>query len=133
MTAPKWQWLVRDRKAFCDVLAETGDPVAAAASVGRRVADAYRMRDVIPDFAQAWERALAVAWELVESRVLAALLKVAEPELDEKAVRLIDSRMALAVYRRRELPKAARRHSGDTPQVLQLREEIRALARRPGR
>lgn len=130
MTVPNWHWLKRERRAFCAKLAETGDPGLAARSVGHDIGEAYRMRDAIPQFAGEWQRALAIAWELVETRVLSGLLASAKDEAD-KPVKLIDSRMALAVLQRREAPRAVRGATVDGARVSALRDEIRALARRP--
>jgi hypothetical protein len=129
MTIAKWCWLQRDRRTFVEMLAETGDPALAAHAVGRDVADAFHMRDKVPEFAAAWQRALGIAWERVEMRVLAGLLATGKAA-DDKPGRLIDSRMALAMLQRREAPKSARGGTApvDGPQVMQLRDEIRALA-----
>lgn len=130
MTVPNWHWLKRERRAFCAMLAETGDPGAAARSVGYGISEAYRMRDAIPEFAGEWQRALMIAWELVETRVLSGLLGSTKEDANKPA-KLIDSRMALAVLQRREAPRAVRGATIDAGRVSALRDEIRALARRP--
>lgn len=132
MTVPGWHWLQRDRVAFCAKLAETGDPVQAAAAVGRSISEAYRMREAIPAFAGAWQRALEIAWDLVETRVLSGLLAQAGADSD-KPVKLIDSRMALAVLQKRDAPRTVRGAPVDGGRVSALRDEIRALAMRAGR
>ncbi|GGD98715.1 hypothetical protein GCM10011529_00980 [Polymorphobacter glacialis] len=130
MTKPRWQWLQRDRRAFCEVLARTGDPVTAAAAVGHDLGDAYRQRETVPGFEADWQKALSVAWDNVETMVLANLLAQARADA-EKPVRLIDSRMALAVLQRREGVKVTRGSRPDVRpdmgRVAAMRDEIRAL------
>lgn len=125
MTIAKWQWLARERRAFCAHLAEHGDPAAAARAIGKNLTDAYRQRDSMPGFAGEWQAALAVAWEQVETRVLAGLLA---PAGDGGKAGLIDSRVALAVLARREAPKTVRGPLVDEAKVARFRDEIRALA-----
>lgn len=130
MTKPRWMWLERERRKFCELLAASGDPVVAAAAVERSVSEAYGMRVAVPEFAAAWDQAIGIAWDLVDSRVLAGLLRTApmDDKSAAKASTLIDSRVALAVMRRREGPKAVRRVVGDSLKVAAVREEIRRLA-----
>lgn len=127
MTNPKWHWLQRERRAFCEVLATTGDPVTAAKAVGHELTDAYRQREEVPGFEAQWQKALATAWDSVETLVLANLLVQAKADA-EKPVRLIDSRMALAVLQRREVTKVVRGPRVNAGRVAQMRDEIRALA-----
>ncbi len=129
MPIAKWRWLQRDRRIFVDVLAETGDPALAAVAVGRSISEAYQLRDSVAEFAAEWQRALGIAWERVEMRVLAGLLAAGGKD-DDKPTKLIDSRMALAVLQRREAPKMVRGGSGrtDSGPVTRLRDEIKALA-----
>lgn len=128
MTMAKWRWLQRDRRMFVEMLAETGDPAIAAHAIGRNISEAYQLRDSAPEFAADWQRAVAIAWERVELRVLAGLLATDKKD-DDKPAKLIDSRMALAMLQRREGPKV---RGGpailDGGRVMQLRGEIRALA-----
>jgi hypothetical protein len=129
MTLAKWCWLERDRRTFVEILAETGDPAVASHAVGRTIVEAFRLRDNATEFAAAWQRALGIAWERVEMRLLAGLL-AGDGATDDKPGKLIDSRMALAMLQRREAAKAV--HSAAAPlddaQVMRLRSEIRALA-----
>lgn len=119
MTEPNWVWPARDQRLFLESLLATGDPGDAAATVGRSIETAYRMRERAPEFAAAWLRVLGIAWEQVEMRVLASLLH-GKPET-------IDAKLALAVLQRR--PPATRGTAGiDPARVSQLRGEIRALA-----
>ncbi len=141
MTAPKWLWTQRDRQVFVGRVSATGDVALAAAAINRTPDEAYRMREAVPGFAMAWDRAIAIAWDQVETRVLAGLLartEVAEPQdKDGKAPPvsnpkakpgLIDSRLALAVLQRRPTARQVRGPVIDSARVAKLREEIRALA-----
>ena len=140
MTMPNWQWQLRHRRAFISCLAETGDPAAAAAAVGRPTDQAYRLRHTDMAFAAEWERAIAIAWEQVEARVLVGLLKAAAVTAEDTTGKLIDHRMALALLQRRDAPQRAGAGAGagsggraaarrpDALGVERLRAEIRALA-----
>ena len=107
----------------------------AAQAVARTLEAAFVLREEDADFARDWARALNLAWELVEARVLVRLL-APEDELPVSA-RILDSKLALAVLQRRHaaLPGAggaggARPGSEPVEQeaVTRLRAEIRALA-----
>lgn len=134
MTNPSWQWLHRDRRAFLANLAKTGDPAAAAELVGRSLPEAYRLREEVAGFAAGWARALEIAWDQVETRVLAGLLagppKATAAKSSDVPATLIDSRVALAVLQRREPAKSVRAVAPrvDSARVAALRNEIRALA-----
>lgn len=145
MTQPTWWWRQRDRDAFLVALAETGDPAAAARAVDRPMEQAWRQRDVCPAFAAGWARAIAIAWERAETQVLAALLKLGEPEAPEAPATtegataagkprgggrstLLDSRLALALVQRREAGvKRVHGKPVEGSAVTRLRAEIRAL------
>ncbi|WP_310497471.1 hypothetical protein [Sandarakinorhabdus sp.] len=77
-------WSARDKRAFLDLLADSGDPVAAARQVVRPVVEAFALRDSDPGFAAGWARAVNIAWEQVEFRVLAALLMQPDPADTDK-------------------------------------------------
>ncbi|WP_194163337.1 hypothetical protein, partial [Polymorphobacter fuscus] len=113
MTRPRWYWLVRERRAFISRLIETGDPLAAAKAVGRSMEDAFRMRDADADFAAAWVRAIELAWEQLESQLLAGLLAAARAAAAREAEAgaapaAADNKLVLAALQRRPGPAAAR-------------------------
>ena len=116
------RWPARDRQLFITTLTESGNPATAAAAIGQSLAAAYRMRDRWPALAEEWRRALGIAWEQVEMRVLANLL-------DGEAAD-VDPRMALAMLRRRTpvLPPLRPMVTIDAARIAKVRNEIRALA-----
>jgi hypothetical protein len=124
------RWRVTERRCFLARLAESGDPVLAAAAVGRPLDEAYRLREADEAFGAGWVRAVEIAWELVEARVLARLL--ASEENVPASARIVDSKLALAILQRRGAVPAARvaeqAAAGDASGVAQLREEIRLMA-----
>lgn len=120
------RWLVSERRNFVAELAETGSTAAAAGKVGRSLAAAYRERERVPEFAEAWQRAIAVAWELVETRVLAGLLTTLA---GADAGKLIEGRMGVAIMQRRERTPVAKVPAPvDERRVTALRAEIGRLA-----
>jgi hypothetical protein len=143
MTVAKSTWCRRDRRQFLACLAATGDPMRAAQEAGRTLEAAFALRAGDAEFAEGWTRAMTIAWELVEARVLARLLA---PEDDLPAsARILDSKLALAVLQRRAvaLVGAPETVTGGAPvsedEVARVRAEIRSLAqglrqaeRRPG-
>lgn len=114
------QWRVRDREKFIRMLTETGNPATAAAAIGQTLAGAYAMRDRSPALADEWRRALGIAWEQVEMRMLAMLL---EGDIDPK--------VALEMLKRRP-PPARATVTIDAATVARVRNEIRALATTDG-
>ena len=120
MTHRKWHWTQRDRQAFIRTLTETGNPAVAAAAIGRSLADVYAMRERWPLLAEEWQKALGVAWEQVENRVLANLLDGAAAEIDPK--------VALEMLKRRA-PAATPRATVtiDALKIARIRNDIRAL------
>lgn len=113
-------WRADERRQFLDVLVETGNPAVAAAAIGQSLAAAYATRDRCPAFAEAWQRALGVAWEQVENRVLANLL--------DGAAAGIDAKVALEMLKRRPAPAAPRATVViDALKIARVRNEIRAL------
>lgn len=148
MTVAKSTWCRRDRRQFLACLAATGDPMRAAQEAGRTLEAAFALRAGDAEFAEGWTRAMTIAWELVEARVLARLLA---PEDDLPAsARILDSKLALAVLQRRAVAvvgagagAAPETVTGGAPvsedEVARVRAEIRSLAqglrqaeRRPG-
>jgi hypothetical protein len=120
MTYRNWQWKQRDRQTFIRVLTETGNPAVAAAAIGQSLAAAYAMRERWPVLAEDWQKALGVAWEQVEMRVLATLLDGAATDIDAK--------VALEMLKRR--PAARPPHAVvtiDALKIAKVRGEIRAL------
>ena len=98
--APTWR--AEERRRFVDVLVETGNPAVAAAAIGQSLASAYAMRDRSAAFAGQWQRALGVAWEQVENRVLANLL--------DGAAAGIDAKVALEMLKRRPVARPSAGH-----------------------
>ncbi|MEI6419917.1 MAG: hypothetical protein WCO82_12680 [Sphingomonadales bacterium] len=82
---PRRLWLRCECDDFCEALAELGDPVLAAARIGLPVIEAFRTRDADPAFDAEWRRAIAIAWELVEFRLLGQLLQREPQGLPEAA------------------------------------------------
>jgi hypothetical protein len=123
----------KDRAAFLEQLARAGDPALAADRLGLPLMLLYSHRDADPVFAAEWQAAMGYAWEQVESRVLAALLKRLEQETTEPAGAgrsgLLDSRLALAIVTGRDKPLTrAGGRPVDGPSVARLRAELRALS-----
>lgn len=141
-------WLRRECVAFCAALAELGDPVLAAARIGRTVVSAFAMRDADGAFRSEWERAIAIAWEMVELRLLGQLLArepqglaedapAAERRQAEKALAgtqklifgLLEGRLA-ATMAKPDRPMGVTRVHGkpvDNPMMLSLREAIHRI------
>jgi hypothetical protein len=114
-----WHWKVKDRQTFIDTLAETGNPAVAAAAIGQSLAAAYAMRERWPALAEDWRRALGVAWEQVEMRVLATLLDGAAADIDAK--------VALEMLKRRPAAQARATVTIDALKIARVRNDIRAL------
>ncbi len=112
-------WLVKDRKRFIATLAETGNPATAAQAIGQTLAAAYDMRERWPLLADEWRRALGVAWEQVEMRLLATLL---EGEAED-----IDAKVALEMLKRRPMAMARPLVTIDAAKMARARDQIRAL------
>ena len=119
MTVSGCRWLVRDRRRFIEVLTETGDPALAAAEINLSLEAVYRARESSPQLANEWRRALGIAWEQVEMRVLSSLLDPGGK---------VDARTALAMLKRRPASLMAAPVTIDASVVAQVRQEIRALA-----
>lgn len=66
------------RAEFFKVLAQTGDPEAAAARIGVAAEAAFALRESDTSFAAGWARAQAQAVERLEARAMAAALKSGE-------------------------------------------------------
>jgi hypothetical protein len=115
-----WHWKVKDRQLFIATLAETGNPATAARAIGQTLAAAYDMRERWPQLADEWRRALGVAWEQVEMRLLATLL---DGEADA-----IDAKVALEMLKRRPVAMARPVVTIDAAKMARAREQIRALA-----
>ena len=116
-----WQWRAKDRRQFIAVLTETGNPAAAAAAIGQTLAAAYQMRDRWPELAQDWRRALGIAWEQVEMRVLATLL---DGDIDPKVALEMLKRRAPAPAPK-PLPTTV---TIDAARIARVRSDIKALA-----
>ena len=114
-----WHWRVKDRQRFITVLAETGNPATAAAAIGQTLAAAYQMRERWPQLADEWRRALGIAWEQVEMRVLSTLLDGDAGDIDPK--------VALEMLKRRPQAPVRAMVTIDATKIAQVRSEIRAL------
>ncbi|WP_439532085.1 hypothetical protein [Polymorphobacter sp.] len=121
----KRRWRLAERRRFLARLAEGGDPAAAAEAVSRPLDEAYRLREDDADFGAGWARALDIAWELVDARVMARLL--ASEENLPAAARIVDSKLALAILQRRGMGPVTK-SAASAAGVAQLREEIRLMA-----
>lgn len=114
-------WSVTTRNRFITVLTQTGDPSKAAAAIGQSLAAVYAMRDRSPVLADAWRRALGIAWEQVEMRMLSTLLEGEPGDVDPK--------VALEMLKRRPVAAARPRPTIDAAKIAAVRDDIRALAR----
>ena len=114
------QWSVTDRNKFITVLTETGNPATAAAAIGKTLAAVYAMRDRSPLLADAWRRALGIAWEQVEMRMLSTLL--------DGDAGTIDPKVALEMLKRRPAAPARQLLTIDAARIATVRSEIKALA-----
>jgi hypothetical protein len=117
-------WLVKDRQMFIEVLTETGNPATAAAAIGQSLAAAYAMRDRSPALADDWRRALGIAWEQVEMRLLSTLLDDGRGAIDPK--------VALEMLKRRPQPALRTLVTVDAKKIAAIRNEIKALATSEG-
>jgi hypothetical protein len=114
------QWSVTDRNKFITVLTETGNPATAAAAIDKTLAAVYAMRDRSPLLADAWRRALGIAWEQVEMRMLSTLL--------DGDAGTIDPKVALEMLKRRPAAPARQLLTIDAARIAKVRSEIKALA-----
>jgi hypothetical protein len=114
------QWKVTDRHRFITVLTETGNPATAAAAIGLSLAAVYAMRDRSPLLANEWRRALGIAWEQVEMRMLANLLDGDAGDVDPK--------VALEMLKRRPVAPSRPLLTIDAAKIAEVRNDIRALA-----
>ncbi len=114
-------WSVTTRNRFITVLTQTGDPAKAAAAIGQSLAAVYAMRDRSPVLADAWRRALGIAWEQVEMRVLAALLEGDAGDINPKT--------ALEMLKRRPVAPTRPLLTIDAAKIAAVRDDIRALAK----
>ena len=114
------QWKVTDRHRFITILTETGNPATAAAAIGQSLAAVYAMRDRSPLLANEWRRALGIAWEQVEMRMLANLLDGDAGDVDPK--------VALEMLKRRPVAPSRSLLSIDAAKMAEVRNDIRALA-----
>lgn len=120
MQACKRRWNIRDRQRFIEVLIETGNPALAATAVGQSLAAAYALRDRWPEFADDWRRALGIAWEQVEMRMLSTLLDGSAGDIDPK--------VALEMLKRRPAAPGRAAVMIDAAKIARVRSEIKALA-----
>lgn len=72
-------WGEEAKARFLALLADCGTFSGAITRMGRTRASAYAERAADPDFARAWDRALACEYEVMETRLVARALGVAEP------------------------------------------------------
>ncbi len=114
------QWSVTDRNKFITVLTETGNPATAAAAIGKTLTAVYAMRDRSQLLADAWRRALGIAWEQVEMRMLSTLL--------DGDAGTIDPKVALEMLKRRPAAPARQLLTIDAARIATVRSEIKALA-----
>lgn len=114
-------WSVTTRNRFITVLTQTGDLAKAASAIGQSLAAVYAMRDRSPVLADAWRRALGIAWEQVEMRMLSTLLEGEPGDVDLK--------VALEMLKRRPVTAARPRPTIDAAKIAAVRDDIRALAR----
>jgi RecJ-like exonuclease len=78
------------------------------------------MRDRWPALAEEWQRALAIAWEQVEMRMLSTLLDGDATE--------INARVALEMLKRRKGPAERPMLTISAKAIERVRSDIRALA-----
>jgi hypothetical protein len=77
------RWTNAMRADFLDALAETCNVKASAARIGVRPESVYLLRRKEPAFCAAWQRALGLGYQLLETRMVARALDAAsEPGLD---------------------------------------------------
>jgi hypothetical protein len=114
------QWKVTDRHRFITILTETGSPATAAAAIGKSLAAVYAMRDRSPTLANEWRRALGIAWEQVEMRLLATLLDGDAGDVDPK--------VALEMLKRRPAASSRPLVTINAAKMAEVRNDIRALA-----
>ncbi|MFZ4109762.1 MAG: hypothetical protein ACOYKQ_04725 [Polymorphobacter sp.] len=112
-------WSATTRKQFITKLTETGSLEASAAAIGQSLAAVYAMRDRSPVLAEEWRRALSIAWEQVEMRMLSTLLK---GDADD-----INPRTALEMLKRRPVATARPLLTIDAAKIAAVRDDIRAL------
>lgn len=85
-TASGWtqvRWTDQLRGDFLDALSETCNVKASAARVGLRAENVYLLRRKEPEFCAAWQAALELGYQLLETRMVArAMDPASEPGLD---------------------------------------------------
>ncbi|GGI92369.1 hypothetical protein GCM10007973_30730 [Polymorphobacter multimanifer] len=127
-------WRLVDRRRFLAALAEHGDALKGVQAIGRPLQEAYDLRAADKSFAGSWTRAVAMAWDRVEARLLERLLATPEPDAKDAPglARLLDTKLVMALVQQRLEPvrtsgRAARVQRPANAEVTRLRAEIRAL------
>lgn len=136
-------WTVKQRAAFLDHLAATCNVSASAKATGVLAGTAYRMYRRDPEFAQAWDAALATGYAALETMLVAramGAIDIPEGETAVPAVETIDTELALRVLGHHK--RAAKSHaSTGAPPLRQSTEDetnaailkkLRVLAKRRG-
>lgn len=136
-------WTVKQRAVFLDHLAASCNVSASAKATGVLAGTAYRMYRRDPEFARAWDAALATGYTALETMLVARAmgsLDIPQGETAVPAVETMDSELALRVlgHHKRAVKTTL---NGGAPPLRQSREDetnaailkkLRALAKRRG-
>ncbi|MCW3834511.1 hypothetical protein ACFQ1E_04420 [Sphingomonas canadensis] len=128
------RWTAAMREAFLDTLARECNVTLAAEAAGVRKESAYLLRRKEPAFRDAWQEALALGYQALETRMLArAINPASEPDLDEMLGFRLLTRHGNAlngkVPRTGVLPRAATREETDAAILKKIEMLERARAK----
>lgn len=115
-------WTGARRAAFLDHLAASCNVARSAEAAGMKGDSAYALRRKDPDFAEAWNAALAAGYARLEGM----LIERAAGGPSDPGAPAIDSELALSLLRHHRGPLQGRpRGGGPKPRVASM-EEVRA-------
>lgn len=136
-------WTIKQRTAFLDHLAATCNVSASAKASGVLPGTAYRMYRRDPEFARAWDAALATGYTALETMLVAramGALEIPQGETPVPAVETMDSELALRVLGHHKRAVKNNLNTGAPPLRQSTEDEtnaailkkLRVLAKRRG-
>lgn len=136
-------WTVKQRAVFLDHLAASCNVSASAQAAGVLPGTGYRMYRRDPEFARAWDAALATGYAALETMLVAralGTLNIPQGETPVPAVDTIDSELALRVlgHHKRAVKSTLNigaprlRQSTEDETNAAILKKLRALAKRRG-
>lgn len=129
------RWTEAMRRDFLDALSETCNVAVSAARIGVRTENVYLLRRKEPAFRAAWQEALELGYQLLETRMVGrAMDPASEPDLDvELSFRLLTrhgNALKGKVPRTGALPHRATRE--ETDEAILKKIEMIERARKEG-